>query len=316
MRHQSRIDLEFVCISTSIAASMGSITTKTPLPICYLVTPVGNLGYGFDEGLLHEALERTSSTGVPTAIVLDSGSTDSGPGNLGLGKMTCPRSGYERDMGKLMEASRRFKVPVLISSTGGDGSNDHVQEIFDICTENTARLGSGDWDLNVLLIYGGVPKEIVTKRLANGLVSPCGTVSPATQLDVDGAPHIVAQMGPEPFTVAMTAEPDYNIVLGGRAYDPAPYIAFAIEALKRVSPDIDVYATPTILGGFVHMGKILECGGLCAKPKSAGAMAAVYADGAFVVTPLDPGARCTALSVAAHTFYEVSLAPLLFAHGV
>jgi hypothetical protein len=121
---------------------MGSQNSSTQDPICYIVTPVGNLGYGYDQSLLDAALERTSPTGVPTAIILDSGSTDRGPGNLGLGRMTCPRSGYERDMDKLMETSQRFKVPILIGSTGGDGSDDHVKEIFDICGENAAKPGN------------------------------------------------------------------------------------------------------------------------------------------------------------------------------
>lgn len=118
---------------------MGSIAPETQKPICYIVTPVGNLGYGFDQSILVKTLKEIVPSGIPTAIILDSGSTDSGPGNLGLGKMTCPRSGYERDMGKLLEASHRFKVPILIGSTGGDGSNDHVKEIFTICGEHAEK---------------------------------------------------------------------------------------------------------------------------------------------------------------------------------
>jgi hypothetical protein len=69
---------------------------------------------------------------------------------------------------------------------------------------------------------------------------------------------------------AMVALPDYDIVLAGRAYDPAPYVAFCIERRMRVlgkalhEPAVPAY----ILGGFYHMGKIMECGGVCAVPKS------------------------------------------------
>lgn len=49
----------------------------------------------------------------------------------------------------------------------------------------------------------------------------------------------------------------------------------------------------------------MECGALCATPKSREALATVRKD-SFDVTPLDPGARCTKLSVAAHTLYEKS----------
>ncbi|KIX06047.1 uncharacterized protein Z518_04021 [Rhinocladiella mackenziei CBS 650.93] len=292
---------------------MGSIAPETQTPICYIVTPVGNLGYGFDQSLLLGTLEQTVPTGIPTAIILDSGSTDSGPGNLGLGKMTCPRSGYERDLGKLLEASHRFKVPILIGSAGGDGSDDHVKEMSAICSENAAKPGNEqvhtldtrDYDFKVISLYGGVAKEMVTKRLAEGILNPCGrAVPPATQADIAGAAHVVAQMGPEAFIKVIEAVPDYDILLGGRAYDPAPYIAFAIQSLHRVDPKVDVFSSPVILGGFTHMGKIMECGGQCAKPKSAAALATVYADGSFDVKPLDADAKCTSLSVAAHTFYE------------
>jgi hypothetical protein len=119
-----------------------AIMSEAQTPICHIITPIGNLGYGFEQSLLLEALEQTVPTGVPTAIILDSGSTDSGPGNLGLGKMTCPRSAYERDVGKIMAAAHRFQVPILIGSAGGDGSDDHVKEIFAICGENAAIPGN------------------------------------------------------------------------------------------------------------------------------------------------------------------------------
>lgn len=52
------------------------------------------------------------------------------------------------------------------------------------------------------------------------------------------------------------------------------------------------------------MGKIMECGGVCATPKSAAAMASVYTDGSFDIRPLAEGSRCTTQSVAAHSLYE------------
>lgn len=173
-----------------------------------------------------------------------------------------------------------------------------------------------DYDFKVISLYAGIDKQLATERLAQGIVNPCGAaVPPATQADIDGAPHIVAQMGPEAFTAAMEAEPDYNVFLGGRAYDPAPYIAYAIQSLKRIDPTIDVWSSPDILGGFTHMGKIMECGGLCAKPKSGPALATIYADGSFDIKALDPNAKCTSLSVAAHTFYEKTRPDRLFGPG-
>ena len=63
------------------------------------------------------------------------------------------------------------------------------------------------------------------------------------------------------------------------------------------------------------MGKILECGGLCATPKSRGALATIYTDGTFDISPTSPSATCTTLSVAAHTLYEKSRPDLLYGPG-
>ena len=103
--------------------------------LCNIITPIGMLGYGLDQDLLEEALEDCAPTGVPTAIILDSGSTDGGPAPLALGVMTCPRLNYKRDLRKILEAGHRFGVPILISSAGGDGSDEHVEEILKICEE-------------------------------------------------------------------------------------------------------------------------------------------------------------------------------------
>jgi len=52
-----------------------------------------------------------------------------------------------------------------------------------------------------------------------------------------------------------------------------------------------------------HMGKIMECGGICAVPKGRSMIATMRKD-SFDLTPLSPKERCTPLSVAAHTLYE------------
>jgi len=70
---------------------------------------------------------------------------------------------------------------------------------------------------------------------------------------VETSPTIVAQMGPEPLLQAMTAAPDFDILVAGRAYDPAPYIAFcAFHALKDSTCTFESLGTD-ILGGFTHM---------------------------------------------------------------
>lgn len=102
----------------------------------------------------------------------------------------------------------------------------------------------------------------------------------------------------------MEATPNFDVIIGGRAYDPAPYVAFSMYQLKRQYPDLSPEQLELRQGGFLHMGKIMECGGQCSTPKSHGAVASVYENGVFDVRPIAPDSRCTPLSVAAHSLYE------------
>lgn len=156
----------------------------------------------------------------------------------------------------------------------------------------------------------------VTDRLQAGQIAGCGPAVPhLTQADIDASPRIVAQMGPEPYLDAMFATPDFDVIIGGRAYDPAPFIAFAsYHYLKRQSRNMTSLPRE-VLGAFGHMGKILECGGQCATPKGPGAAAYLYKDGSFDVVPLNPEAKCFPVTVAAHCLYEKSHPDFLHGPG-
>jgi hypothetical protein len=108
-------------------------TIKSTLqPACNIVTPVGMLGFGLHTDHTFDALRQKVRTGAPTAIILDSGSTDSGPEKLALGRLGAPRESYIRDLKKLIRLSCQFRVPLIFSSAGGDGSDDHVRELTEI----------------------------------------------------------------------------------------------------------------------------------------------------------------------------------------
>jgi hypothetical protein len=104
-------------------------TSSTPAPICNIRTPVGMLGFGLNTTHSFDALAKKAHNGAPTAIILDSGSTDSGPEKLALGKLGVPRECYVRDLKKLIKLSWQFRVPLVFSSAGGDGSDEHVREM-------------------------------------------------------------------------------------------------------------------------------------------------------------------------------------------
>ncbi|KAK4961535.1 hypothetical protein LTR10_002025 [Elasticomyces elasticus] len=245
---------------------MPSLVNARADPLCHIVTPVGMLGYGVNMAESEAAVAACSRSGVPTALILDSGSTDSGPSKLALGGMTMPR-----------DASADLKVVVLLSD---------------------------------------IDKQVVRERLASGNIAGCGRfVPPLTLEDIDACPVIACQMGPTPFIQVFNDHPDLGVLVGGRAYDPAPYVAFAEHCYRnRIKGGICVDEAVRT-GGFTHMGKIMECGGLCATPKSFGARATVYADASFDVEPLKSASVCTPLSVAAHTLYENARADLLAGPG-
>ncbi|KAF5712236.1 hypothetical protein FGLOB1_4614 [Fusarium globosum] len=274
-------------------------------PICQIITPVGMLGYGFDEALTHYELSRLVPTGIPTAIILDSGSTDSGPQKLALGSMSCPSSAYAKDLAKLLRLVHTFRVPLIFGSAGGDGTDEHVKAMGEIIEEIAAEEENKDYSFNTISLFSNIDKTTILERLKQGRLTGCGPcVPPATELEVNESLRVVAQMGYEPFFDAMTANPGFNIIIGGRAYDPSPYVAFCVYQLTRQSNHLSTEELHSRLGGFYHMGKILECGGQCSFPKSHGAVATVYENGLFDVRPTDPQSICTSLSVAAHTLYE------------
>ncbi|KAI1088377.1 hypothetical protein F5B19DRAFT_471665 [Rostrohypoxylon terebratum] len=285
-------------------------------PLCHIITPVGMLGYGLREDETTAALRFYVATGVPTAMILDSGSTDSGPDRLAQKKMGCPRTAYVRDLRKLLKLVHQFHVPLIFSSAGGDGIDEHVREIVEVIEEISAEDGNEGYSFKTVALFSNIDKAVVKERLSRREISGCGAcVPPLTEEDIETSICVVAQMGPEPFIDAMKATPDFDVVVGGRAYDPAPYVAYCAY-LSGLNPND--WSSPEVqrqFGGFTHMGKILECGGTCAEPKSHGAIATVFRDGGFTISPLTPTARCTPVSVAAHTMYEKSRPDILHGPG-
>jgi hypothetical protein len=213
-----------------------------------IFTPIGMIGYGFSE----EILWKTLADGVD-AIIADCGSTDSGPQKLALGTTTVSRQAYERDLDLLLAASHNYHVPIL-GSAGGDGANDHVDLFVEIMKQliTTKKYRS----MSIVSIYSKIDKDFTKSRLKNREIIPCGkAVPPLKPSHIDKSPRVVAQMGLEPFLKAMRDHPDFDIIVGGRAYDPAPYAAFC------------VYHGFTDLGIAYHMGKIMECGASCTTPR-------------------------------------------------
>ena len=258
-----------------------------------ILTPSGMLGYGFPIDHFKRGLAQE-----PHAITIDSGSTDSGPQKLGLGEMTCSREAYLKDLEVLLGAQHEARIPLLISSAGGDGSNLHVDAFRDMIAEIAGRRG---WRFRLATIHADIDKDHIRRELEAGRIEPLGPVPPLDPREIEAATVVVAQMGAEPFIRALDEDRGLDVIVGGRAYDPSPTAAMAIRA------GFD----PALAW---HMGKIMECGALCAEPVGYSIMGYLRRDH-FEIEPLNPAERCTTASVAAHTLYEKSHPFLLAGPG-
>lgn len=258
-----------------------------------ILTPIGMLGYGVPEVDFEAGLEAGADV-----VIVDSGSTDPGPYQLGLGETLAKPEAYVRDLRIMLKGCTARGVPLLIGSAGGPGTAKHVDDMVETIQRIGAELGKS---LKIVAIYADVDPGLVSERFAAGRIQPCASAPELTQADIDQSVHIVAQMGAEPIYQALRDHPDVDVIVAGRAYDPAPFAAFCM--LHGIEPGI-----------YWHMGKIMECGGVCAEPKGKVILATVRAD-SFDLEPLSPAERCTPTSVAAHTLYEKSRPDLLAGPG-
>lgn len=246
-----------------------------------IFAPAGILGYGFDLAEFWHCIEHER----PAAIVLDGGSTDPGPYMLGTGRTICSKASYMRDLKPILQACSQYGIKLLTGSAGGGGTNGQVDWLVDIVHEMSNEVG---YYFKVSTIKFDEDRDQFKAKVRSGEMHSCSSSPPLQIEDIQNAEVIVAQMGAEPWMKALEGDPD--IIISGRSYDPAPFAAFS---MYRGVQEATAW----------HMGKICECGGLCAVPKARSIMAVMHED-SFELVPTSLSERCTPLSVAAHTFYE------------
>src|SRR6202000_1103950 len=95
----------------------------------------------------------------------------------------------------------------------------------------------------------------------------------------------------EPFVAAL--DNGAQVVLAGRASDPAPWAAAAIRAQLRPAPAW-------------YAGKMLECGATPSIPKGHDCLFVTVRAAHVECEPLNPERRCTPLSIANHSLHENS----------
>lgn len=248
-----------------------------------ILSPCGILGYGFPKESFIRGVEMR-----PDAIVVDAGSTDAGPHKLGAGVAIVSRMAMYQDLQMFVEYGVKRGIPVVIGSAGGAGADVHVKWTLDILND---VLRDANTVAKVAIVHADIPHEMVMEAVyQDRIISMGANIPKLNQKIVDETGDIVAQMGHEPIVKALQTGAD--IVVVGRAYDPSSFAAVCIKE------GFDA-------GLAYHMGKVLECGALCAEPGTTKdcIMGTIYEDH-FEVEPLNPIRRCTVTTVAAHTFYE------------
>jgi hypothetical protein len=253
-------------------------TARRPLRI---LGASGQLGYGIPTAALEEGLRRS-----PDMIGCDMGSIDIGPYYLGSGEMAPTRVGAKRDLRKVLNAARRLDIPLIIGSAGSAGAKPHLDRTLDMIREIAAEDGL---HFKLAFMPGDVPRDIVKAAVRAGKMHPMDTMPELTEDDVDGAAHLVGQMGLEAFRRAL--ETGADVVVAGRACDTGIFAALP-----------SMLGFP--LGLATHMAKIVECASLCCVPGGRDTILATLDDEGFTLESMSPQRAATPISVAAHSLYE------------
>ncbi|HWL13438.1 MAG TPA: acyclic terpene utilization AtuA family protein [Ureibacillus sp.] len=248
-----------------------------------IISPCGILGYGFPKEPFIKAFEQRIH-----GIVVDAGSTDAGPHKLGANVSIVSRFALKKDLFIILEKGLAQRIPVIVGSSGGAGAKTHVELTLEVVKEILAEQNK---HAKIGIIWADFKQQTIINALEEGRITPLSPNIPdLTKEKILDTKTIVAQMGHEPILKALKQGCD--IILCGRSYDPSPFAALGIYH------GMDA-------GLAYHLGKILECGALCAEPGTTkdSILGTLYED-SFTVQALNPIRKCTPTSVAAHTFYE------------
>lgn len=240
------------------------------------------VGAGFTDDSLAAALEKELAF-----IGADAGTIDVGPYQLaGVGSIFSEDL-CRHDLHRLVLASHAKRIPLVIGSCGGSGS-DAAVDWFAELVRDIARAES--MSLRIARIYSEIDRDYLAGKHRAGKITPLsGSPLPYDEEVIARSERIVGVMGVEPVIAALSGGAD--VVLAGRMTDSA---IFAAIPLMRGVPAAVAW----------HAGKVAECGSAIAEPVRNDLLHVMVEDDAFRVAPLNPATRCTPWSVAAHQLYE------------
>ncbi|HEV3362162.1 MAG TPA: acyclic terpene utilization AtuA family protein [Pseudonocardiaceae bacterium] len=245
-----------------------------------VIIPTGMLGGGFPV----ETIVRGVELGAH-AIVVDGGSTDSGPYYLGTATAKTSEAAVRRDLAVLLNAACAAGIQLIVSSCGTSGTDRGVDWVADMATSIARERGLS---FRLAKIYSEQQVEDLLPVLESGRITPLPPLGPLHADTLSSCEHVVGVLGSEPIAAALRA--GAQVVLTGRATDTAPVAALAMLH--------DLPAGPAW-----HAAKTTECGGQCTTNPLAGVLVEID-DSGFTIESLDPASAATPTSVAAHMIYE------------
>jgi len=252
--------------------------TRKPLRV---LAASGQLGYGIPEAALAEGLKRQ-----PHFIGCDMGSVDPGPYYLGSGQLATSDAITRDDLGKVLRGARSIKVPLLLGTAGTAGATPHLETTLNMVREIARAEGL---HFRLASIRADMPRDVLKAAVRAKRVRALGAIAALNEQEIDGAAHIVGQMGIEAFQRALEAGAD--VVIAGRACDTAVFAAIPA-------------ALGYPLGLAMHMAKIIECCSICTTPGGRDALLGTLEGDSFTVDSMNPLRHATPMSVAAHSLYE------------
>ncbi|MBM7624685.1 acyclic terpene utilization AtuA family protein [Sporohalobacter salinus] len=247
-----------------------------------ILSPTAILGYGFPKESFERGLEKE-----PDLIAVDAGSTDPGPYYLGAGISFTDKTAVKRDLKLMIKAGQQRDIPVVLGTAGGAGGEPHLEW----CTEIVKEIAEEEnLSFKLATIQSEQDIDYILDKFEAGEVSALSPAEETTKEELKASTRIVGQMGVEPIIKAL--EKEAEVIVAGRAYDPTVFASFCIKEGFSA-------------GLALHMGKIMECASIAAKPGSGSdSMFGILREDHFILEPLNKDRRCTTTSVAAHTLYE------------
>ena len=246
-----------------------------------VLIPSGALGITYSKEALKEGLKKK-----PDIIVIDGGSTDSGPAYLGQGISKYSRSTTKAEWKTLMEARASLKIPLVIGSAGTCGTNSSVDWFLEITQEIAKEL---DQKPTIVVLQCSQSKTNIATALKKGLLKPLQFAPPISEELIHDCTNIVGLAGTEQISSAINTGAD--IIIAGRSTDASLIASYPI-------------LTGIEKGIAWHGGKIGECGAFCSNNPKTGVILISFDKEGFTVEPMGENAQATPDSVAAHMVYE------------